>query len=548
MIVIKKFKLKKNNLKDLKKFSDWPMVYLLSDNKKVYIGESYRLPQRMKEHLENENRFFLKNGLAIYDEMANKSSTLHIEGKLIEYLSAEGNLNILNGNEGEKSHSFYQKDLYESKLEIIWQDLIDRNFVKKELLEIENTDLFKYSPYKKLTDDQFDIARSISSFILNYYSNEIDPSCPSTFLIDGEAGTGKSILGIYLLKFIRDKIIEHKLGDLRIGYVVPMSSFRATMKQVAKNIEGLQAGMIIGPSDVVKKEYDILIVDEAHRLRHNVALMPGHIHAYKNINKKHFNNYDYNELDWILLKSKFQIMFYDPTQSVRPSDVPKRYFDHLKNNEDTVRYKLQSQLRVQGGENYIQSIKNKLFNIPQKNILNLSNYEFILYDNIDDMANEIYKKNTTYGLSRIVAGYAWPWLTKNIKSSVKANKQCHDIEIQGNYFRWNSRVIGWVLSDDAIDEVGSIHTIQGYDLNYCGVIIGPDLKYDEKNKIIVTDRNAYKDSKGKQQTTDIELDAYIRNIYSVLLTRAIKGTYVYVVDKPLKKHLKEWMETNGRIN
>lgn len=146
MVKIKEFHLIKEELKTLEFFSDWPMVYLLSDSKKVYVGESYRLPKRMKEHLENGNRKKLRNGLAIYDEMANKSSTLHIEGKLIEYLGAEGNLNILNGNDGEKSHSFYQKELYESKSDIIWNNLLERQFVKKELLEIENTDLFKYSP------------------------------------------------------------------------------------------------------------------------------------------------------------------------------------------------------------------------------------------------------------------------------------------------------------------------------------------------------------------------------------------------------------------
>lgn len=548
MVQIKEFNLIKEELEELKSFSDWPMVYLLSNNKKVYIGESYRLPKRMLEHLDNEERKRLKNGLAIYDEMANKSSTLHIEGKLIEYLSAEGNLNILNGNDGEKSHSFYQKELYESKIERIWDDLLERKFVKKELLEIENTDLFKYSPYKKLTDDQYDIAKSISKVILDYYSEEELVVESSTFLINGEAGTGKSILGIYLLKYLQDKIKQGKLGNLKIGYVVPMSSFRATMKQVAKNIDGLLAGMIIGPSDVVKDEYDILIVDEAHRLRHDVALMPGHIHAYRKINKQHFDGEDYNELDWILLKSRFQIIFYDPTQSVRPSDVPKDFFDQIQQNGDTIEYKLLSQLRVQGGQDYIQYIKNILFNYKSLVKKDFANYEFRLYEDIDEMTREIYRKNQEHGLSRLIAGYAWPWRTKNIDSKIKANKNNYDIHIQGNYYRWNSKTIGWVLSDEAIDEVGSIHTIQGYDLNYAGVIIGPDLKYDKEKRLIISDKEAYKDSKGKQQTTNEELDAYIKNIYAVLLTRAVKGTYVYVVDEDLREYLKEWMDINGRAN
>lgn len=331
-----------------------------------------------------------------------------------------------------------------------------KKFVKKDLREIENTDLFKYSPYKKLTDEQYDIAELISYPILSYFLDKNKNINDKTFLINGEAGTGKSILGIYLLKYLQDKLNENNSKSINIGYVVPMSSFRQTMKTVAKN--------------------------------------------------------------------------------------------KVEKNGNTEKYKLKSQLRVEGGEDYIQFIKDLLFNkkidIRQRN----KDYEFILFEDIKSMQNKIYEQNKKYGLSRMVAGYAWEWKTKGDSSDIAADEDCHDIEIQGNYFRWNSRTIGWVLSDSAIGEVGSIHTIQGYDLNYAGVIIGPDLKYDKKEGKIITDRDAYKDSKGKQQTTDEELNYYIKNIYSVLLTRAIKGTYIYIVDENLREYFSERVDLFERNN
>ena len=99
----------------------------------------------------------------------------------------------------------------------------------------------------------------------------------------------------------------------------------------------------------------------------------------------------------------------------------------------------------------------------------------------------------------------------------------------------------WVHTDQAVNEVGCIHSIQGYDLNYGFVIMAEDIKYDEAHSRIYVDKDAYKDKYGKIQASDSELERYIKNIYYVLLSRGIKGTYVYVCDKALKKHLAKYI-------
>lgn len=119
-----------------------------------------------------------------------------------------------------------------------------------------------------------------------------------------------------------------------------------------------------------------------------------------------------------------------------------------------------------------------------------------------------------------------------------------DIQLDGEQLRWNGTDKDWINSKDSLEEVGSIHTVQGYDLNYAGVIIGPDLRLDPATGRIVACRESYRDKKGKENTGhlkdefgDDDLLTFIRNIYGVLLTRGMRGTYIYVCDPALRERL-----------
>jgi len=522
---IKTFNFKESEFSKIKTYkfgSDWPVVYIIEGKGEAYIGETTSVYNRSKQHCDNLERRRLEKIHIIADEEYNKSATLDIESSLIQYMAADRKFILQNGNKGLSNHGYYDREKYQAKFELLWEDLIKIGLVKRSLVEIRNDDLFKYSPYKALTDDQLYVSDQI---IYNLTQKE-----KTTNIVSGKPGTGKTILAIYLIKRLTE---EKDFKGLNIGFVVPMTSLRKTIKKVFRGVKGLKASMVLGPNDVVKERYDILIVDEAHRLRRRKNIT--NYAAFDKINKNLGLDKDLgNELDWIVLNSNHQILFYDENQTVKPSDVRSDNFKKLK---DVTQYSLLSQLRVKGGNEYIECVE-KFFDSKKCKLSQDIDYDFKLYDNLKEMKDAIYEKNKEKGLSRMVAGYAWPWKTKN------KNYQDYDIEIDGLKMVWNSTNVDWVNSKNSTKEVGCIHTIQGYDLNYTGVIIGPELSFNKNKKKFIIKKDKYMDINGSKGVKDEEeLKQYIINIYKTLLTRGIEGTYVYIVDKDLRDFFKEQFQS-----
>ena len=142
--------------------------------------------------------------------------------------------------------------------------------------------------------------------------------------------------------------INQKFPNPKMALVVPMSSFRTTLKKVFKNINGLSPKMVIGPTEVSKEKYDLLVVDESHRLRRRVNLT-----NYKSFDegckRLGLDKHSCSELDWVILQAKNVVLFYDEGQSIKPTDTPKSEFDKLKQLSNSNVLKLKSQFRVQGG-------------------------------------------------------------------------------------------------------------------------------------------------------------------------------------------------------
>ena len=527
----------------------WPLVYILSDDdlKKAYIGETTDAPSRMYAHLSNNRKNQLTTAHIITSEKFNKSATLDIESNLIKYLFGDGHYTLLNGNLGLANHNYYQKrDIYWRIFSSIWNKLQAKGITKHSLEHIDNSDLFKYSPYKSLTKEQTKGLIAILKGLLNEGHKNI--------IIEGGAGTGKTIVATFLFKILHSEqdeltfrqlgkddpqllqlieLVKAKFHTPKIALVVPMSSFRSTLKKVFKNIRGLKSKMVIGPAEAAKEKYDILVVDESHRLRrrNNLGTYFGNfdkVSAKLNLEPK--NN---SELDWVLKQSQKTILFYDKAQSIKPSDVRKEDFAKLKGSKQTIITKLESQFRVKGGNAYIDFVEKLLScGIEASNHQYRSDsYEFLLFDSIEDMIKEVKLKEEQEGLSRLIAGYSWKWRSKT-------DKGAYDIEIENCRLRWNSTSNDWINSDNAVNEVGCIHTTQGYDLNYAGIIIGNEVTYDKKNhKLVILSENYY-DINGKSSIEDPnELTEYIINIYKTILLRGIKGTYVYVCDEELRKYL-----------
>lgn len=534
----------------------WPIVYILSDgrHKEAYVGETTDTFSRMWNHLKNEKKNKLTAVHLISSHKFNKSATLDIESNLIKYISGDGQYKLINGNIGLANHNYYQKqEIYWKIFKEIWNGLRAEGISKHPIEYIDNSDLFKYSPYKSLTNDQIE---GLSGIIKNLIQDNSD-----TLLIEGGAGTGKTVLATFLFKLIYSdnddfnfkefgeseaefldlvSRLKTKYPNPKMALVVPMTSFRNTLKSVFRNVKGLSAKMVVGPAEVARGDYDIVMVDESHRLRRRVNLGTYFGAFDKTCEFLNLDKNNCSELDWILLKSKKRVLFYDANQSIKPSDAIADDFIKLKYNDRTKIAHLKSQLRVKGGNDYVAYI-NKLLNCEintATNKFSSKSYDFKLFDSITDLKNELSERDKQHGLSRLVAGYSWPWISKK-------NNELYDIIIQGVELKWNSVSNDWVNSENSINEVGCIHTTQGYDLNYAGIIFGNEISYDKnKNEITIIPEN-YHDKNGKQTITNPnELKKFIINIYKTILLRGIKGTYIYACDKDLREYLSNFVESH----
>lgn len=520
---ISTFSFDKAGFEEIKKFPlgrDWPVVYVIENQQEVYIGETTSAHNRSRQHYENKDRASLERLHIISDEEFNKSATLDLESQLIQYFSAEGTLRLQNGNKGLVNHNYFDRDRYRAKLQTIWKKLQDIKLVRRELDDIENSELFKYSPYKALTEDQAFVAEELYEIVRSGQAG--------AHIVNGGPGTGKTILATYLVKMLK---ADTKTKNLEIGLVISMNSLRTSIQNAFSCVTGLSASMVIGPSEVANKKYDLLIVDEAHRLRRRRNIVNYRSHDL--MNEKLGFSEEGTELDWVLKCSTQQIFFYDENQSIRPSDVRADRFRAL----GATQHFLTSQLRVRGGEKYIKFI-NEVFDETEGDSNNFNDFDFRIYSNVGEMVADVKTKNQKYGLSRVVAGFAWPWISRGKPDET-------DIDIDGVKLRWNGTTANWINSPNAINEVGCIHTVQGYDLNYVGVIVGAELSYDSETKHLVVEKNKYEDSNGWRGIADpSELEAYIKNIYKTLMTRGMLGCYVYFVDKRVEAYFQSRLATH----
>ncbi len=518
---------------------NWPVVYILLNEDEAYIGETYKVKERLKQHYGNPERKLLKKVFILIDEESNKSYTLDLEAFLIRYMSADGVFKLQNSNKGLINYEYFGRESYKKRFEkTIWPKLKELQLAKRDLFLIQNDDLFKYSPYTPLASTQHEIVTKILNDLINTFNRKV------SIVVRGGPGTGKTGIGSYLVKLLtsKDESFEDEETKLelskvqnkirKIGFVIPQQSLRKTLKRVFKKIKGLHPGMVLSPNDVVKEKFDLLIVDEAHRLRRRKNLS-----TYKQFddnNRKLGLPRDATELDWILLNSKNRIFFYDPEQTIKPTDIENKYFLDRISGDLFFEHKLTSQFRVKGGEDYITYIK-EILNSRLEKKKEFEEYDFKIFENFSEMRLEIIKRDKEFQLARIVAGYGWKWKSKG-------DKNIPDIEIEDEKMVWNTEIVDWVNSKRSLEEVGCIHTIQGYDLNYAGVIFGPEIIYDPEEKKIKIIKNNYHDFNGKRSiNSEEELEEYVKNIYGVLLTRGMKGTYVYAVDKNLREYLKRFI-------
>ncbi|PZE76574.1 DUF2075 domain-containing protein [Curtobacterium sp. MCBD17_019] len=542
------------------RFVNWPVVYVLDDDEHVYVGETRSAAVRMRQHLESPERGTLRTVRLVLDDTFNKSVCLDLESFLIKLFAGDGKYTVLNRNEGIVDADYYDRTAYRSKFDDVFEKLRDQELFTRNIPEIENSELFKLSPFKALNREQAVVMEDL----LEGLFADLERGAESTAVVQGDPGTGKTIVAVYLAKLLRDIGRGGGLDDvdgdslfsdfftegyrelvvgMKLGFVVPQQALRASLKNVFRKTPGLEPSMVLTPFEVGKsaERYDLLIVDEAHRLnqRANQASGPQN-KSFGEINETLFSRDDdhWTQLDWIRHQSRHQIFLLDSEQSVRPADLPLATQDQLKEEarKDGRYFRLFTQMRVRGGADYVSYVR-ALMHGEAVTPRSFGEYEFLMFDDLGEMHDAIRTRDEEVGLARLAGGYAWKWASKRDPSA-------YDIDIDGRRLRWNQTQKDWITSKGAVDQVGSIHTVQGYDLNYVGVIIGPDLRYDPVAQRLEFDRSNYFDRKGMEDNrrlgikySDENLLNFVANIYAVLLTRGVLGTYVYVCDPLLRRHL-----------
>ena len=521
---------------------DYHCVYILENGKDAYIGETNDPIRRGKEHtsatLKNKNeKYHFKRIHIITGLESEETPSKHYENLLIKLMRVDGKFNIVNRNDGERPH-YNRKNTFELYFDELWMQIEKRGLVKEKTFQaIINSTTYKYSVDMDLTEKQH---KALTSIIHTIESGETQPHRDGfkarPILISGDAGTGKTVVATSLFYYLRN---SERFREKKIALVYANPSTRSEIQEVFKNTDGLSKSDVITPGRVTKQHFDIIICDEAQRLRQGKNLGMYYRH-FKTGNKQLGFDNTHDELDWILINSDCQILFYDEKQITSPSDITKTAFEkRLHERTRGVRpIRLDEQMRIWAGNGYVPYIHDVLYQrVPSTR--SFENYEFSLFSSFSDMAKLIEEKDKEIGLARLCTGYAWEWKGKEDAGLI-------DITIDGVDVRWNRQTSGWLHNPDAKKEMGSIYTLPGVDLNYTGVVIGPDLFFDKSDNKIKVDKRHFFDNKVKNGVTDDALLTYVLNTYAVFFTRGIKGTYVYVCDDSLREYLGKFVPLYSR--
>jgi DUF2075 family protein len=355
-------------------------------------------------------------------------------------------------------------------------------------------------------------------------------------IVEGGPGTGKSVVAINLLVGLtqKERVVQYVTKNMS-PRAVYASKLTGTLRKTQYDNLFKGSGSFVNAR---KNSFDVLVVDEAHRLNDKSGM-------YRNLGE--------NQIKEIINASKTSVFFIDEDQRVTLNDIGSKAEIHKwaqSLGAEVKEMSLASQFRCNGSDGYLAWLDHTL-QIRETANTSLSgmDYDFKVFDNPNKVRNAIIEKNSERNSARMVAGYCWEWRSKNKPGLT-------DVIIPGFGFEmtWNLTKDGglWIMSPDSVNEIGCIHTCQGLELDYIGVIIGPDLIVRNGEVVAVPSARARSDASIKGYKRLMERDSataiqtissIIKNTYRTLMTRGMKGCYVYCCDEETR----EWFVNNNKI-
>lgn len=345
-------------------------------------------------------------------------------------------------------------------------------------------------------------------------------------------GTGKSVLAINLLV---DLTKQNMVSQYVTKNAAPKNIYSTKLKKDFRkgHIDNLFKGSE-SYIDAPKDEFDALIVDEAHRLKEKSGM---------------FSHLGQNQTKEIIHAAKFSIFFIDERQRVTLKDAGsiaeiKKFAGEFGANVSIMN--LESQFRCNGSDVYLAWIDDVLQIRETANANDIGGqYDFRVFDDPNELKKEIERLNKTNNKSRVVGGYCWNWVPEG-----KSNPNYYDIVLPEYNFKmsWNlGNSSTWAIDENSVKECGCIHTCQGLEFDYVGVIIGDDLRNEDGEVITDYSKRAKTDNslkglkkmlKEDPEKANMLADEIIRNTYRTLMTRGQKGCFVYCTDPHLAEYFK----------
>lgn len=544
---------------------DYPCVYVISspgrESYDVYVGETNSIRERANEHFikadankpfwsasyHNENsRLYV-----IGHDYFNKSLTLDLEDHLMLYLTSSPKVRKVHNKRANPQNDYYTRDHFERIFRQIWRALRKRD---PELFPTEaiirQSALFKASPFHKPNPEQLKAKSEITAAIQQALKQR---KISQLILVEGEAGSGKTVL---LSKIFFDLVRGEDDADtfdfqnwnahLLVNHEEQLTVYR----EIARKLGVLKKHgeeRVSRPTRFINRHQperpvDVVLVDEAHLL-----WTQGH-QGYQGS----------NQLEDLLERAKVVVAVFDAKQIMATTAYWEPQALDAVRAKATKRIKLENQMRIDSSPATVEWIRDLIDGGVIRNIPSDPKYDLRIFDSPDELYAEIQERasEVEHGLSRLLATYDWRWRQKRPEDKphwcVDFNYINADGKSQHFSIPWNReleyegltrhrKTLSWAEQKQTIRECGSHFTVQGLDLNYAGVILGPSVGYQDGRIILRKDKSANRSATQNRTRLDgtkvCVAEELLRNELNVLLTRGVHGLYIYAVDDELRSIL-----------
>ena len=544
-----------NNEKTALELKNAIYIYRGTKSKKIYIGQTIHFIDRHKQHYNGtEEKFNIANFdqvIVIFSVHFNRSALDDVESQLITYFTADNskkagtvsfdNDDVINRTGGNSVNEYVGRENIVSDVILpLWEkELYPRGWVTTPTLdELRTKELVKYSPIKQLTAEQ---GQLITEIINNPDRN---------YVINGDAGTGKTVLLTHLVANILKDRPEAKIG------VVVQPNWEKTGLNIFK-VYGMNSNYlsITTTTKIIteNKRYDVIIVDESHKLSRRYGKQhPSFGQVYKIQEFEDCNSH----LEILQKMGQQIILMYDVLQSIRPANITSEMFQRVTDGYEKKFLHTQFRIQAPKGKNYtsddyVNGIKYLLYKDTKLLSSKLTNYN-------PNFNREVFNDKSPDAYFGYVTGKPMHQLIEWIEEDRNFNpehinrvlsgdfccgtvdrwKQAHGKDISITHFhedtlnrRWNSSQENWINStdDDAEDQIGSVFAVQGIDLNKVGVMIGPDIQVNDEGILFANpdfhdnENNKFTKEEMLDFENQFEFTLFVLNQYYVLLTRGIDG-------------------------